>query len=139
MIQHFMEDEVTVGFVSSTRPQLYYMGKILPEISTYPRIMHSHANHVEISIIYSGTSEYLIRDQKQIIQPGDIIIYNSNIVHDELSGAHAQIGSYFFAIGNIQLPSLRSNALIPDDANPVIHIKHDFSVLFIFVRKCCKD
>ena len=49
------------------------MGKVLPEISSYPRIMHSHAGHVEISIIYSGTSEYLIGDRRQLIQPGDVI------------------------------------------------------------------
>ncbi|WP_087065475.1 helix-turn-helix domain-containing protein [Intestinibacillus massiliensis] len=126
MIQHFMEGEVCPRFCSQSRPQLYYMGKILPELSSYPRIMHSHANHVEISIIYSGTSRYMIRDNKQLIRPGDVIIYNSNTVHDELSSAETQIGSYFFAVGNLELPGLRPNALIPDDCDPVFHIGKDF-------------
>ena len=126
MLQHFMEEEVSPLFSSKTKPQLYYMGKILPEISSYPRIMHSHAGHVEISIIYSGTSEYLIGDRRQLIQPGDVIIYNAGVVHDELSSKDAQIGTYFFAVGNLDVPHLRPNALIEDDVNPVFHIREGF-------------
>lgn len=111
------------------------MGKITPEISTYPGIMHSHQNHVEISIIYSGKSEYLIRDRKQVIEKGDIIIYNSGIVHDELSGSQAQIGSYFFAVGNLHLPGLRENALIPDQDSPVFHVDRDFGRII----RLCED
>lgn len=129
MLQHFVEDSILSHFHSQTQPQLYYMGKILPEISAYPRILHSHAEHVEISVIYSGTSEYFIGDRRQVIRPGDILVYNAGVVHDELSSAQTQIGSYFFAVGNISLPHLPPNALIPDDVNPVFHIKQDFSAI----------
>ena len=129
MLQHFIEETVSPLFSSKTQPTLCYMGKILPEISAYPRIMHSHENHVEISIIYSGTSRYLIGDCKQLIQPGDIIIYNSGVAHDELSGPDTQIGSYFFAISNIALPGLRPNALLADNVTPVFHVERDFQTL----------
>lgn len=126
MLQHFMKKQVSPIFYSEHLPQLYYMGKVLPEISSYPRILHSHAEHVEISIIYSGTSEYLIGDKRQLIRPGDIIIYNAGVVHDELSSANAQIGNYFFAVGNLQIPHLCANALIPANINPVFHIPQGF-------------
>ncbi len=129
MLQHFVEEDVSLLFVSQTKPTLHYMGKILPEISAYPRIMHAHENHVEISIIYSGTSQYLIGDRKLLIQPGDIIIYNSGVAHDELSGPEAQIGSYFFAIGDIALQGLRPNALVADNVTPVFHIGQGFQTL----------
>lgn len=129
MLQHFVQESVCSHIPSETQPQLYYMGKIRPEISAYPRILHSHAEHVEISIIYSGTSEYLIGDRRQVIRPGDIIVYNAGVVHDELSNAETQIGSYFFAVGNLSLPHLPPNALIPSDINPVFHIKQDFSTI----------
>jgi len=134
MIQHFIKEPAAPLFRSETEPRLYYLGEITPEISLHPRILHSHADHVEISIIYSGESEYLIRDKKQFIQRGDILIYNSGVVHDELSGAHAQIGSYFFAIGNLRLPGLRENALIPDGASPVFHAARDFDRLLQLCR-----
>lgn len=126
MLQHFMKKQVSPIFYSEHLPQLYYMGKVLPEISSYPRILHSHADHVEISIIYSGTSEYLIGDQRQLIRPGDVIIYNAGVIHDELSSENAQIGNYFFAVGDLQVPRLPANALIPDNVNPVFHIQQDF-------------
>lgn len=126
MLQHFMKKQVSPIFYSEHLPQLYYMGKVLPEISSYPRILHSHADHVEISIIYSGTSEYLIGDQHQLIRPGDVIIYNAGVIHDELSSENAQIGNYFFAVGDLQVPRLPANALIPDNVNPVFHIQQDF-------------
>ncbi len=129
MLQHFAEENVSPLFSSKTQPILCYMGKILPEISVYPRIMHSHQNHVEISIIYSGTSKYLIGDCKQVIRPGDIIIYNSGVAHDELSGPDSQIGSYFFAVSNLALPGLRTNALVADHVTPVFHIEQDFQTL----------
>ena len=126
MLQHFMKKQVSPIFYSEHLPQLYYMGKVLPEISSYPRILHSHADHVEISIIYSGTSEYLIGDQRQLIRPGDVIIYNAGVIHDELSSENAQIGNYFFAVGDLQVPRLPANALISDNVNPVFHIQQDF-------------
>ena len=126
MLQHFMKKQVSPIFYSEHLPQLYYMGKVLPEISSYPRILHSHADHVEISIIYSGASEYLIGDQRQLIRPGDVIIYNAGVIHDELSSENAQIGNYFFAVGDLQVPRLPANALIPDNVNPVFHIQQDF-------------
>lgn len=129
MLQHFVENPIISHFHSETQPQLYYMGKILPEISTYPRILHSHPDHVEISIIYSGTSEYLIGNQRQLIEPGDVIVYNAGVVHDELSSAETQIGSYFFAVGNLTLPHLPPNALISSGINPVFHIKQDFGTI----------
>ncbi len=93
MLQHFVENPIISHFHSETQPQLYYMGKILPEISTYPRILHSHPDHVEISIIYSGTSEYFIGSQRQLIAPDDVIVYDAGVVHDEVSGPDNEIGS----------------------------------------------
>ena len=135
MVQYFIKDNIAPAFPSETCPELHYMGNITPEISSYPRVMHSHSNHVEISIIYSGQSEYWIHNTRQLIRPGDILIYNSNTVHDELSGEGMQIGSYFFAAGNIQIPGLRPNALIPDDVNPVFHVTEDFDRIL----RLCQD
>ena len=135
MVQYFIKDQYVPAFRSETSPKLYYLGNITPQISSYPRILHAHEDHVEISIIYSGTSEYLIQNKKQLIQPGDILIYNSHAVHDELSGLHNQIGSYFFAIGDIRVPGLRPNALIPDDASPVLHVTDGFDRIL----QLCQD
>lgn len=135
MLQHFPASSVYPAFHSASVPQLYYVGKILPEVSVYPRILHAHSNHVEISIIYQGESEYMIYDQKQMIRAGDIIIYNSGILHDELSSENVRIGSYFFAIGELAVPGLRPGALIGDDVIPVFHAGGDFAA----ITALCED
>ncbi len=135
MIQKFAEENVVPAFHSETEPQLHYLGKVLPEISSFPRVMHSHPDYVEISIIYSGQSRYMIADQWQTIQEGDVIIYNAGVVHDELTGYKAQIGSYFFAIGSLKIPGLPENALIGAHANPVFHIRHGFDTVKILCEQ----
>lgn len=126
MLQYFLEQNINTRLNLKTKPTIKYVGKIQPEMSTYPRVMHLHENHVEVVIIYSGSSEYLIGEQKQTVSKGDIIVYNSNVIHDEMSNYKNKIGSYFIAIENLNLANLRENALIPDDLNPVIHVKNDF-------------
>lgn len=139
MVQYFIKDTFVPTFQSETCPRLYYLGEIPPQISSYPRVLHSHAEYVEISIIYSGKSEYLIQEKKQWIQPGDILIYNSHVVHDELSDQNNQIGSYFFAIGNLQVPGLRPNALIPDEASPVLHVRKEFDRILQLCRDMLRE
>ena len=139
MLQHFPEYDFTPVFRSETPPRLYYMGKIIPEISAYPRILHSHSSHVEISVIYRGESEYLINEQRQTIKAGDILIYNSNVAHDELSSQELQVGSYFFAIGNLSITGLRPNALIPDDIVPVFRAGADFDRITALCERMLAD
>lgn len=81
--------------------------------------MHAHEDFVEIILICSGSSEYLIHDKKYFIQPGDLLVYNAGVVHDEISGPEMEIGSYCVAIGGLHMPGLRANALLPDDAGYV--------------------
>lgn len=139
MLQYFPETVISPAFSSKTVPQLYYMGKVLPEISAYPRILHSHSSHVEISIIYHGESEYLIREKKKKIRAGDILIYNSGVVHDELSSQNAQVGNYFFAIGDLNVPGLRPNALIPDGKTPVFHVRQGFDRITALCEQMLRD
>ena len=51
------------------------------------------------------------------------------MAHDELSGPDTQIGSYFFAISNLEIQGLRPNALVADDVLPVFHVGQDFHTL----------
>jgi AraC-like DNA-binding protein len=54
-------------------------------------------------------------------------VYNAGIVHDEVTGPDAEVGSYCIAVGGLQMPGLRENALIPDDAGFVFPTGKDFA------------
>lgn len=128
-VQCFVKKDFQSIFVGENDPKLLYVSEIRPDASTHPRVMHAHKDFVEIILICSGISEYLIHDKKQYIRPGDLIIYNSGVVHDEISGPDIEVGSYCVAVGGLHMPGLRENALIPDDAGYIFPTGDSFDEL----------
>ena len=118
-VQCFLEKEVKSIFAGENQPKLLYVSEIRPDASAHPRVMHAHEDSVELILICSGSSEYLIHDKKVIIKPGDLLVYNAGVVHDEVSGPNMEVASYCIAVGGLHMPGLRENALIPDDAGYV--------------------
>lgn len=130
-VQCFVKKEFQSMFVGENDPRLLYVSEIRPDASAHPRVMHAHEDFVEIILICSGSSEYLIHDKKCYIQPGDLLVYNAGVVHDEISGPDMEIGSYCVAIGGLHMPGLRANALLPDDAGYVFPTGQSFGDLRI--------
>lgn len=85
-VQCFVEKKVKSIFEGENQPKLLYVSEIRPDASAHPRVMHAHEDFVELILICSGSSEYLIHDKKVIIKPGDLLVYNAGVVHDEVSG-----------------------------------------------------
>ena len=114
---------VKKGFVPSfeggKEPELTFLYKIKAEKSDCIRAMHAHANELEIILINSGQGVYSIDGKRRAVKEGDIIIYNSNVVHEETFGIDGQINSYCCGISNLHLTGLRPNALISDEVSPV--------------------
>lgn len=118
-VQCFVEKKVKSIFEGENQPKLLYVSEIRPDASAHPRVMHAHEDFVELILICSGSSEYLIHDKKVIIKPGDLLVYNAGVVHDEVSDPDMEVGSYCIAVGGLHMSGLRENALIPDDAGYV--------------------
>ncbi|OUM20111.1 helix-turn-helix transcriptional regulator [Butyricicoccus porcorum] len=128
-VQCFVKKDFQSVFVGENDPKLLYVSRISPDASTHPRVMHAHRDFVELLLICSGSSEYLIHDKKQLIKPGDLLIYNANVVHDEISGPGIEVGSYCVAVGGLHMPGLRENALIPDDAGYIFPTGEHFEAM----------
>lgn len=128
-IQCFVKKNFESIFSGANDPKLLYVSKIVPDKSVYPRIMHAHEDHIEVILVTSGSSEYLIHNTKYNVKAGDVLIYNSRVVHDEVSGSENKIGSYCVGIGGLHMPGLRDNALIPDDAGFVFSAGEYFDEL----------
>ena len=130
-VQCFVKKDFQSIFTGENNPKLLYVSDIRPDASAHPRVMHAHEDFVEIILICSGSSEYLIHDKKYFIRPGDLLIYNAGVVHDEISGPDIEVGSYCVAIGGLHMPGLRENALLPDDAGYVFPSGQSFGDLRI--------
>lgn len=128
-VQCFVKNEFQPVFVGDNNPRLLYVSRISPAASTHPRVMHAHEDFLEILLICSGESEYLIHDKKMRIGPGDLILYNAGVVHDEVSGPGKEIGSFCVAVAGVHLPGLRANSLVRDDIDPVFQTNDQFGEL----------
>ena len=128
-VQCFVKREFQSLFVGENNPKLLYVSDIRPHTSAHPRVMHAHEDLVEMILICSGASEYLIHDKKYKVQAGDLLIYNAGIVHDEIASSENEVGSYCIAVGGLHMPGLRENALISDDAGYVFPTGDQFETM----------
>lgn len=106
-VQCFVEKQVEPIFTGENQPKLLYVSEIRPDASAHPRVMHAHEDAVELILICSGSSEYLIHDKKTVIEAGDLLVYNAGVVHDEVSGPDMEVGSYCVGSGDCICPGLR--------------------------------
>lgn len=135
-VQCFVKRDVRPVFTGENQPRLLYVSEIRPDASAHPRVMHAHADAVELILICSGSSEYLIHDKKVVIKAGDLLVYNAGVVHDEVSGPDMEVGSYCVGVGGLHMPGLRPNALIPDEAGyvfPTGRYFEDMKELFVMM------
>jgi len=133
-VQCFVKKTFEPIFVGNNTPKLLYVAEIQPHASVHPRILHAHEDFVEIILIVSGSSEYLIHDKKQTIQAGDLLVYNAGVVHDEVSGPDNEIGSYCVAVSGLHMPHLRENALLPEGAGYVFSTGEQFESIHSVCR-----
>mgnify|MGYP000931194985 FL=1 len=135
-VQCFVEKQVEPIFTGENQPRLLYVSEIRPDASAHPRVMHAHADAVELILICSGSSEYLIHDKKVVIKAGDLLVYNAGVVHDEVSGPDMEVGSYCVGVGGLHMPGLRENALISDEKGyvfPTGRYFEDMKELFVMM------
>lgn len=128
-VQCFVKKDFQSVFTGKNDPKLLYVSDIRPDTSAHPRVMHAHEDFVELILICSGSSEYLIHDKKYKVQQGDLLIYNPHIVHDEIASSKNPLGSYCIAVGNLHMPGLKEYALIPSDAGFVFPTGEQFEPL----------
>ena len=135
-VQCFVKRDVRPVFTGENQPRLLYVSEIRPDASAHPRVMHAHEDAVELILICSGSSEYLIHDKKVVIKAGDLLVYNAGVVHDEVSGPDMEVGSYCVGVGGLHMPGLRENALISDEKGyvfPTGRYFEDMKELFVMM------
>lgn len=114
---------------NKTLPQLVYVSQVSESDGPFVRFMHMHPQTVELILITEGEGEYFIGDRIYPVRKGDLVIYNSQVVHDEYLESGRPIGTICCGINHIDCPGLRENALIPDDLVPVIPLYHHYETV----------
>ncbi|MGM9612096.1 MAG: helix-turn-helix domain-containing protein [Butyricicoccus sp.] len=80
------------------QPRIVYLTNTEVDNSGKVRAIHSHADLTEIGLVYNGNGVHNIGGREYHSEPGDIILYNTNVLHQDLSGTDGA-GMRFFLCG----------------------------------------
>lgn len=117
--QYYVKRELPSIVAEETR--LLYITRRFPEDETPRRILHAHQDCVEVLLVVGGRGNFLIDGKGYEVEAGDLLVYNSGVVHEETACEGEALSSYCVGAGGLHLPGLRENALLPDGASPVLH------------------
>ena len=120
MLQYFFNNKYNSLFDKSNIPKLEYFCKVGSDSSRMPRAMHEHKHLVEILLVYGGSGIYTINKQRYNAIKGDLILYNSSVIHEEQIDKSAHLETYCLGISNLKLPQLSKDKIIKDDICPII-------------------
>lgn len=133
MIQHFTEPN------NSKKPVIEQMGQILyvcdtqPANRVLPRVLHMHQDIMELSFVVRGKGKHLIGKKAYDTKPGDIIVFNSGELHDEMTYSDDILRVFCCGITDLKLKGLEKNHLIGKEVSPIIQSgRHEDEVRLLF-------
>lgn len=130
MLQYFPKRNYRPTFQKASVPALAYICNVGPEASYMPRSLHEHPHLAEILLLYSGAGIYMIDGRRYTAQKGDLILYNSHVVHDEHGGSGSRLGTYCAAISGLVIDGLPAGHILPQELSPVQSAGEDFEEFF---------
>ena len=117
----FAKREVRPVFPPEATPRLVYVSRTLPADQVHHRILHAHQDLAEVLLICGGTGRYLVGETFYSVEAGDLLVYNSGVVHDEFSSEEDAVSSYCVGVTGLRLPGLRENALVAESTPALFH------------------
>ena len=101
--------------------QLLYVCYADKEQTRMPAAFHSHEHHLELQYISKGGGNIRIGTRVYDVQAGDIVVYNSGMLHDECADPKEGLWFYNCALKCLQLNGLPENHLLEESISPVLH------------------
>ena len=111
MLQYFLTENRNSIFENGRLPQLLYLCNTKTMERNFPRVLHKHDDRLELVFIVKGRGEHLIGDIKYRTQAGDLLIFNCNVIHDEMAEVNSDMAVYCCGIKNLHIKGMEKNCL----------------------------
>lgn len=119
MVQRFVRTGAKGRTAIERQPELMYVCKADANHSRLPRAMHRHDDRIEIVFIIEGSGSHIIGGQPYDTHKGDVLIYNSGVLHDESANPTVGMSTYCCAFKNLKLKGLPGNFITPPQGQVV--------------------
>ena len=80
------------------------------------------------AVLLQGSGSYNIAEKQYTAQAGDVLFFNSGVLHDETAVEDRDIVTLCIAVQGLELHGCRRNALLPENIAPLVHLGEDFSI-----------
>ncbi|MDO5548908.1 MAG: AraC family transcriptional regulator [Eubacteriales bacterium] len=116
MVDHYFLNNDKTVFLGEHAPRLQYFSDSRFSQTEMPRPMHRHEDLFEINYIEEGCGRHFIDGRIYLSHPGDVLIYNQGVLHED--SAHEKNNVHMFGLGieNLHLEGLPDGCLLPADA-----------------------
>ena len=89
-----MRDIPKVRMLAPDEPHMCYLSYSDIDQAGRARAIHSHANITEVELICEGNGQHRIGDRYYFSKPGDILIFNTNELHQDMSQQEEPVRFY---------------------------------------------
>lgn len=124
MIQYQVPGTWESCFLDGRLPRLSRVCHIDGDNGWLPRAMHLHGDGAELVYIMDGHGIHMIGDNVYHTGPGDVLIYNVGVPHDERPQG-GPLRYFCCGITSLRLKGLAENCIFPPDVEPVLHMGED--------------
>jgi len=140
MLTHCLDDtRMYPDFAEFSSPKLLFVCRTEGEESAIPRVMHKHDDRIEIMFIARGSGDYVIDGKNYLAQEGDILIFNSGVVHDERPHISGDSLIYSCGLSNLDIHGLPPDHLQPREYGALVKSgPHCTSVHGLFETLCAQ-
>ena len=103
-------------------PRIAYLTNTEVDSSGKLRAIHSHADVTEISLVYDGHGVHTIDGREYRSEPGDLVLYNTDVLHQDLSRVEdGDLRFFLCGITGLQLRGLPRGHIAAGPEEYVIH------------------
>ena len=119
-------------------PSIISTSLVEGQLSKIKRQIHRHNDRVEILFMAAGGGIYFIDGENYEVEKGDIIVYNSGVIHEEMIDLEKGVSMYGFGVKNLSIKGMGVNQLIQKGKTPIIKTRdryYEFKNLFSMIYK----
>lgn len=137
MLQYFIPRKKKYSDPDDSLCQLCSVCEIDSRHGQLPRTMHMHTDRAEIILVTSGHGSFNIDTGHYLAAKGDILFFDSGILHDETT-IDGNLATSCLSVSKFQLPKRRPNAMVGDCYAPLLHLGDSFPEIYALFQALTK-